>query len=113
MFLETDLLPSSITAISVCKGPNSVDAFKPSDLRMATRIISETALIPFGIQDGQSPEPNNPLELIYWGNLTERDHLGDPSIDRRIILIWIFRKWDVEVWTRSIWLWIGTGGRHS
>ena len=26
------------------------------------------------------------------GNLRERDHLGDPGIDGRIILRWIFRK---------------------
>jgi hypothetical protein len=26
----------------------------------------------------------------------ERDHLGDPGVDGRIILSWIFRKWDVE-----------------
>ena len=25
----------------------------------------------------------------------ERDHLGDPDVDGRIILRWIFRKWDV------------------
>jgi hypothetical protein len=25
----------------------------------------------------------------------ESDHLGDPGIDLRIILRWIFRKWDV------------------
>jgi hypothetical protein len=30
-----------------------------------------------------------------WGNLRERDHLGDPGVDGRIILRWIFRKWDV------------------
>jgi len=23
---------------------------------------------------------------FWWGNLRERDHLGDPGIDRRIIL---------------------------
>ena len=23
----------------------------------------------------------------------EREHLGDPGVDGRIILIWIFRKW--------------------
>ena len=30
-----------------------------------------------------------------WGNLRERDHLEDPGLDGRIILTWIFRKWDV------------------
>jgi hypothetical protein len=29
-----------------------------------------------------------------WKNLRERDHLGDPSVDGRIILRWMFRKWD-------------------
>jgi hypothetical protein len=33
---------------------------------------------------------------------------GDPSVDGRIILRWIFRKWDVVVWTGSSWLTIGT-----
>jgi len=28
-------------------------------------------------------------------NLRERDHLGDPDVDGRITLRWIFRKWDV------------------
>jgi hypothetical protein len=29
----------------------------------------------------------------WWGNLRERDHLGDPGVDGRIKLRLIFRKW--------------------
>ena len=39
-----------------------------------------------------------------------RDHLEDLGVDERIILRWIFRKWDVWVWTRLSWLRIGTVG---
>ena len=28
------------------------------------------------------------------GNLMERDHWGDQDVDGRIILRWIFRKWE-------------------
>jgi len=42
----------------------------------------------------------------------ERDQLGDTGIDERIILRWIFKKLNVEVWTRSSWLRIGTVGGH-
>ena len=31
------------------------------------------------------------------GKLSERDHLGDPGVDGRIILRWIFREWDVRM----------------
>jgi len=31
---------------------------------------------------------------FWWGNLRERDHWGDPDEDGRIILRWIFRKWE-------------------
>jgi hypothetical protein len=31
------------------------------------------------------------------GNLREIDHWGDPGADGKIILRFIFRKWDVEV----------------
>jgi len=29
---------------------------------------------------------------FWWGNPKKRDYLGDPDIDGRIIIIWIFRK---------------------
>ena len=47
---------------------------------------------------------------ILVGKPEGKNHLGDPSIDGRIILRWIFWKWDVEVWTGSSWLRIGTVG---
>jgi len=49
---------------------------------------------------------------FWWGNLRERDYLEDPGIDGRIILRWIFRKWDVGASTGLSWLRIGTGGGH-
>jgi hypothetical protein len=49
-------------------------------------------------------------ECYFKTNLRETSHLGDPGLDRRIILRWIFRKWDLKVWTGSSWLRIGKGG---
>jgi len=46
----------------------------------------------------------------WWGNRRERDHWGDLGLDGRIILEWIFRWWDVDIWTGLGWSRIGTGG---
>jgi len=31
---------------------------------------------------------------FWWGCLREKDHLGDPGIDGRVILKRIFKMWD-------------------
>jgi hypothetical protein len=36
--------------------------------------------------------------------------MEDTGVDGRIILRWIFRKWDTRVWIGQSWLRIGTGG---
>jgi hypothetical protein len=37
------------------------------------------------------------LRYVLWGNLRERDHLGDRGVDERIILRWIFGRLNVGV----------------
>jgi hypothetical protein len=49
---------------------------------------------------------------FWWENVREGDHLEDTDVDGRIILRWILRKWNVETWTGSIWLRIGTTAEH-
>jgi hypothetical protein len=46
---------------------------------------------------------------VCSANLRERDRWGEPGLDGRIILEWIFKKWDVGVMTGLGWLRIGTG----
>jgi hypothetical protein len=41
---------------------------------------------------------------FWWGNVKKVDHLEEEGVDGRIILRYIFRKWDVRAWSGSIWV---------
>jgi hypothetical protein len=56
--------------------------------------------------------PHHVVHLVGFHYPRERDHWGDPGVGGRIILEWIFRKWDVGVWTGLGWLRIETGGEQ-
>jgi len=43
---------------------------------------------------------------FYSGNLRGRDHLE--HINGRIILQWMLKKWDIKMWTGSIWARVGS-----
>ena len=49
---------------------------------------------------------------IWQGKVREGDHLEDTGVDGRIILRWIFRKWDVGACNGSNWLRIWTVKWH-
>ena len=49
---------------------------------------------------------------VLVGNMRENDHCEDPGVDGKMILRWIFRKWEGVVGTGWIWLRIGTSGRY-
>jgi hypothetical protein len=42
----------------------------------------------------------------------DADHWGDPGVGGKIILGWIFREWNVGVWTGLSWLRIETGSEQ-
>jgi hypothetical protein len=49
---------------------------------------------------------------VLVGKPEGKIHWEDPDIDGRIILRWIFRKWEGVVRTGWSWLRIGRGGGH-
>ena len=68
------------------------------------------------------------LPNIIWGDQIEKNEMGEAfntlgeerctrgfdveTLDRRIVLRWILRKWDWGPWTGLSWLKIGTDGGH-
>ena len=46
----------------------------------------------------------------FGGILRERNHLKNAGTDGRIMLKWIFTKWDMGAWTGLICLRVSTGG---
>ena len=49
------------------------------------------------------------VHRVLMGKPEGKRPLGDPDADGRIILRWIFRKWEEVVGTGWSWLRIGTG----
>jgi hypothetical protein len=52
----------------------------------------------------------NLVVFFYCG--LEYIHMEDRGVGGKVILRYIFRKWNVGVWTGSSWLRIGTVGGH-
>jgi hypothetical protein len=50
--------------------------------------------------------------MEHLGYLREGNHFEAVSVDGRVILKWIFKKWDKGEWTGLIWLRIGTVGSN-
>jgi len=78
--------------------PNKVQVIKSRRMRWAGHVAS--------MGKGRG------MYRVLVGKPEVRRHLEDPGVDGRIILRWIFMKWDVGVWTGLNWLRIGTDGGH-
>ena len=55
-------------------------------------------------------EERRGVHNVLVGKPKGKSHWGDQEVDGRIILRWIFTKWEGVVGTGWSWLRIGTGG---
>ena len=53
------------------------------------------------------------VHRVLVGKSEGKSHCGDTDVDGRIILRWIFRKWEGVVGTAWSWLRIGRVGGYS
>jgi hypothetical protein len=95
--LDEDILPNSSLRNFVL--------FLTTSSALGTDILLET-LFPDTFWGGEV------CTGFWWGSLRELGHWGDPNVDGRIILGWIFRKWKEVVGTGWSGLRIRTGGGH-
>ena len=63
----------------------------------------------------RQPGKHKKISVIAINRSKNRDqnpplYANSTGVDGRIILRWIFRKWEGMAWTGSIWLKTGTGG---
>jgi len=49
---------------------------------------------------------------LWWKDLRERDSLENLGTDRRIIVKWVFKKWDGDAWNGLIWFRTGIEAGH-
>jgi len=82
----------------ISSSPNNVRMIKSSRMRWAGHVAR--------LGDGRGASG------VWLGNLSEADRLEGIGIVVRIILKWIFRKWDVGAWTGLIRPRIETSGGH-
>jgi hypothetical protein len=78
--------------------PNIVQVVKSRRMRWAGHVVS--------MVEGRG------VRRVLVGKPERKRPLGRPDIDGRVILRWIFRKWEGAVGTGWSWLRLGRGGGH-